>query len=104
MGKIEFNAENVAKCLCTTCPVQGTSDCVKGKVKKIQEMMAEDVDIATIIEPNDVPGVYCANGKATCTDLYFHEECQCTECPIFKENNLMKGEPVGYYCRDGAAK
>jgi len=104
LGKIEFTAENVMKCLCSTCPVQATSDCVKGKMKKIQEMMAEDVDIATMIEPTDVPGVYCASGKATCSDLYFHEECKCVECPVFKENELMKGEPMGYFCRDGAAK
>jgi len=104
MGKIEFTPENVMKCLCSSCPVQGTSDCVKGKLSKIQEMMAEDIDLATMIGPEDVPGLYCGSGKATCGDLYFHEECQCVNCPIFKENELMKGEPMGYFCRDGAAK
>jgi hypothetical protein len=104
MGKIEFNSENVMKCLCPTCPVQATSDCAKEKLKKMQEMMAEDIDLASMIGPEDVPGVYCASGKATCSDLYFHEECQCTKCSVFKENELMKGEPVGYFCRDGEAK
>jgi hypothetical protein len=103
MGEVDFNNENVMKCLCTGCPVQGTSECVKGKIQKMQEMMAEDIDIATVIGPEDVPGLYCASGEASCTDLYYHEECQCPQCPVFKENELADGKPVGYYCRDGKA-
>lgn len=104
MGKIEFTGENVMKCLCPNCPVQADSKCVMDKVKKMDEMMSEDVDIASMIGPEDVPGVYCASGKSSCSDLYFHEECKCVDCPIFKENDLMKGEPVGYFCRDGKSK
>ena len=104
MSKVEFNAENVMKCICNTCPVQAKSECAMEKNKKMQEMIAEDIDLASIIGPEDVPGVYCANGKAICNDLYFHEECQCVKCPIFKENNLMKGKPMSYFCRDGEAK
>jgi hypothetical protein len=104
MGKVEFKSENIAKCLCPTCPVQGKSDCVKDKLKKVQELMSEDVDLASMVEPADVPGVYCANGRASCGDLYFHEICQCTNCSVFKENKLAEGEPVGYYCRDGEAR
>ena len=103
MGEVEFNSENVSKCLCPVCPVQGTSECVNGKLQKMQEMMAEDIDIATVIGPEDVPGLYCASGEASCTDLYYHEECQCPKCNVFKENELAKGKPVGYYCRDGKA-
>ena len=104
MGKVEFNAENVAKCQCVKCPVQANSECFKNKLRGMQEMMSEDVDIATVIEPKDVPGIYCANGKAVCTDLDTHEICKCGECPIWTEYGLNKGEPGSYFCRDGAAR
>ncbi|HSO25980.1 MAG TPA: DUF2769 domain-containing protein [Methanobacteriaceae archaeon] len=104
MGKIEFSMENVNKCLCTVCAVQGTSSCVKDKLQSMQEKMSEDIDIASVIEPSDIPGMHCASGKTSCDDLYFHEECKCVECPVFKENDLISGEPVGYFCRDGKAK
>lgn len=104
MVKIDCEWINVQKCLCPTCSVQGESNCVKDKLKKLQEMMSKDIDIATMIEPKDIPGLYCATGKATCSDLYFHEECQCVNCSIWKENDLASGEPHGYFCRDGEAK
>jgi hypothetical protein len=103
MAKVEFNMENVEKCLCKSCLVQSNSECVKIKMKVIQEKMAEDIDSAIVIEPSDIPGMYCATGKTTCDDLYFHEECKCGECLVFKENDLMSGKPMGYYCRDGKA-
>jgi hypothetical protein len=104
MGKIEFSMENVNKCLCPTCPVQKTSSCVKNKLSTMQEKISEDIDIASIIEASDVPGLYCASGKTSCGDLYFHEECKCPECQIFKENDLMSGQPGGYFCKEGKAK
>ncbi len=104
MGKVEFSMENVDKCLCKICAVQANSGCGKDKMQSMQEKMSEDIDIASVIEPSDIPGVYCTIGKASCDDLYFHEECKCVECPVFKENDLISGEPVGYFCRDGKAK
>ena len=104
MGQVEFNMENVNKCLCKICGVQKDSSCVKGKMKIIQEKMAEDIDSAIPVQPSDVPGVYCASGKTSCDDLYFHEECKCVECPVFTENELMDSKPMGYYCRDGPAE
>jgi hypothetical protein len=62
------------------------------------------IDIASIIEPEEVPKMYCATGKTKCNDLYFHEECQCPKCPIWEENNLASGEPMNYFCKDGEAK
>jgi len=52
----------------------------------------------------DMPGPYCANGVATCTDLDFSKTCLCSGCQVFKEYNLVNGKPTIYYCRDGKAK
>lgn len=98
---VEFNMENINKCLCKLCPVQANSDCVRIKMKIIQEKMSEDIDIAVPVEPGDVPGLYCSSGKTGCDDLYYHEECKCMDCEVFQENNLMENKPLGYYCRDG---
>ena len=55
-------------------------------------------------EPSDVPGMYCASGTATCSDLDSGKMCNCPNCDVFKENNLKQGEPGGYFCQKGAAK
>jgi hypothetical protein len=104
MKKVEYTAGNIAKCQCTSCPVQAKSECFKGKVRKMQEMMSEDVDIASMIEPEDVPGLYCSTGKASCTDLDAHQICKCGECPLWTEYGLNKGAPGSYFCRDGTAR
>lgn len=98
---IEFNQENVQKCLCPTCPVQGESDCAKEKLMKLQEMMQSEDEMTPT--PEDVPGVYCSTGKATCTDLDPSKECQCPNCPMWEEYDLENGEPAGVFCRDGKA-
>jgi hypothetical protein len=54
--------------------------------------------------PEDVPGVYCATGKATCSDLDPEQMCQCDKCDVYKENDLGSGEPGGYYCAEGKAR
>lgn len=104
MKKVEYTAGNIAKCQCTNCPVQTKSECFKGKLRKMQEMMSEDVDIASIIEPEDVPGLYCSTGKASCTDLDAHQICKCGECLLWTEYELNTGTPGSYFCRDGAAR
>jgi len=98
---IEFNMNNIQKCLCTTCPVQEESECVKEKAKTLKEMMQSEGDIMP--RPIDVPGMYCTNGKATCEDLDATKMCQCTNCLVWKENDLESGELKGYFCRDGKA-
>ena len=97
--KIEFTRENISKCVCPQCPVQAESECAQTKMKKLQESMT-----GMSPEPSDVPGVYCSTGKATCSDLDPNKLCNCPNCNVFKENNLEKGEPGGYFCQNGRAK
>ncbi|GAB6055931.1 DUF2769 domain-containing protein [Methanobacterium alkalithermotolerans] len=100
MSKVEFNTKNLEKCICKTCPVQAESSCVKEKNIKVQEMMEENM----MPEPEMVPGLYCASGKAACSDLDTAKMCQCNECPLWDEYDLPEGLPMGYYCRDGEAQ
>ena len=103
MLKIDFNTENMDKCLCQDCPVQIGSNCVKDEIRKIEEIQSEDVDAGVMIEPEEVPKLYCATGKTNCKDLYTHEECQCPNCDVWKENDLeVRGAPA-YFCINGRA-
>lgn len=111
MVDIEFNMENIGKCKCPGCPVQAQSSCAMDKLETLQKTMASDppetaaaVEQEIISHPENVPGLYCATGKATCEDLNFEEMCQCPKCDIFKENNLESGEPGGYFCAEGKAR
>lgn len=97
--KIEFTRENISKCLCPQCPVQAESECAQTKMKMLQESMR-----GMSPEPSDVPGMYCATGTATCSDLNPNKMCNCPNCDVFKENNLAQGEPGAYFCKNGAAK
>ena len=91
---------NATRCLCPTkCPVQTASACVKGKVSKINDALK-----ASPLKREDIPGVYCSSGKATCKDINTNQACQCGSCAVFAEFRLAGGKPVGYYCRDGSAK
>jgi Family of unknown function (DUF5518) len=98
---IVFNLGNIQKCLCPTCPVQAESECAKEKTMKMQEMMGSEEKMTLKYE--DVPGMYCTTGKATCTDIDPSKECQCPNCPIWAENDLEHGQPMGVFCRDGKA-
>ena len=100
MSKVEFNMENIEKCICKTCPVQAESACVKQKKMKVQEMM----ESKKMPDAEMVPGVYCATGKASCSDLDVSKMCQCNECPLWEECDLISGQPMGYFCRDGKAE
>ncbi len=104
MSKVDFSLENVQKCLCPTCPVQADSACVKEKLMELQEMMPKIMEGEVKAEPEMVPGVYCASGKASCPDTDFSKMCQCNLCAIWKEYDLSDGEPMGYFCRDGKAR
>ena len=97
--KVTFNSGNVGKCLCPKCPVQAKSQCVSGKLGTITQALSKSPLLR-----EDIPGVYCSTGTATCKDLDPTQSCICGNCSIFKEANLTKGTPVGYYCRDGYAK
>ncbi len=104
MFEVDFNPENMEKCLCAKCPVQANSSCVKDQLKNIEETgHSTDIDSGFIIEPEKVPKVYCATGKTGCGDLYFHEECRCKNCHVWNENDLEARGAPGYFCKNGKA-
>ena len=98
-GKVAFNSGNVGKCLCPKCPVQSKSQCVSKKLGTINDALSKNPLLR-----EDIPGIYCSTGKATCQDLDPKQPCSCGSCSVFKDSNLAAGKPVGYYCRDGHSK
>jgi len=98
-SKVSFTGENVGSCMCPKCHVQGDSKCVKGKMGGIQKALNKSP-----LKREDIPGVYCSTGTATCRDLDPTKSCMCGGCPVFSKYNLATGTPIGYYCRDGMAK
>jgi hypothetical protein len=75
MSRVENNEKNQRHCRCPLCPVLAKSSCDKKKV------------------------VFCATGKASCTDLDHNQACLCPSCLVWEENNLQSM----YYCLKGSA-
>ncbi len=100
--KVSFTTETITKCICPQCPVQGISECVHGKMGKLPEIM-RNAGKNKVPESQDVPGVYCSTGIAACKDLDFKQMCICGGCTVWKKNNLIKGKPAYYFCKDGRA-
>ena len=97
--KVPFIVSNVSKCMCPKCPVQGKSQCVAGKLTTIKDALK-----ANPLKREDIPGVYCSTGTATCRDLDPKQSCMCGTCAVFNQYKLAGFSPVGYYCRDGNAR
>ncbi len=97
MVDIEFNNENIEKCRCPCCSVQGVSKCAYEKLDKLQ-------NISGMPNPKEVPGMYCVSGKTECGDFNPGGACQCPQCEVWKEYKLDEGEPAGYFCQNGKAK
>jgi len=105
MLKIDFNLENLEKCLCSECPVQTKSSCINDQMKIIEEVgHSVDIDSGYILDPEKIPKVFCAHGKTNCQDLDFHEECQCINCDVWKEYDLEVREAPAYFCKNGKAE
>ncbi len=96
---IPFVTVNVSKCLCQRCPVQLSSSCVSSKITEFKVTLSK-----LPLRREDIPGVYCSTGIATCTDIKIEQECLCGKCVIFTEYKLYNYPPMGHYCRDGQAK
>jgi hypothetical protein len=104
MLKIDFNLENLEKCLCSECPVQTKSSCINDQMKIIEEVgHSVDIDSGYILDPEKIPKVFCSHGKTACQDLDFHEECQCKNCDVWKEYDLEVREAPAYFCKHGKA-
>ncbi len=99
--KVPFTAENITKCMCPRCPVQTGSRCVNEKLGKLDEVLESACGAP---EPQDVPGVYCSTGAATCKDLNPSQMCICGSCAVWHQYNLVSGRPVYYFCKDGRAR
>ncbi len=97
--KIPFSTANVSKCVCPKCPVQSKSKCISGKLAKIKEALAKSP-----MNREEIPGIYCSTGMATCSDIDAKQPCICGSCAVFSEYNLSTAKPAGYYCRDGMVK
>jgi len=101
-SKVPYNLENIKKCLCPKCPVQVDSKCSMAKLKSLTKGL-ESAREGEVPEPQNVPGLYCSTGKATCQDLNPHEQCICPTCSVWKKHNLQNVQPVMYFCQRGKA-
>ena len=95
--EIDFNKENIEKCLCIQCEVQKKSQCVHNKLILIQE---ESLG-SSLVEPEEFPALHCVSGIEHCSDLDRKEKCRCSDCLIYAENDLGTGTPNLYFCTDG---
>lgn len=99
---VPYSRENINRCKCPQCPVQADSKCVKDKYDNLKKEM-DILPADEVPEPDDVPGVYCSTGKATCKDLNPGRQCICNTCDVWKEYLLENGKPSLYFCQNGPA-
>ena len=104
MVVVDYNLENMLKCICCKCGVQTRSICAKERTKKIQKVEAKGMEAIPLFKPEEFPWLYCATGKASCQDLNFEEECKCKDCKVYTENHLDKLDPEEFYCKNGKAE
>ena len=97
--KVSLVTGTVSKCMCPKCPVQAKSQCVAGLKGGLSEALKRNP-----LKHEEIPGVYCGAGKATCTDLDSSRACICGRCAVYTEYKLASGKPGGYYCREGSSR
>jgi hypothetical protein len=98
-SKVPLALDNVKKCLCPECPVQARSKCVAGLKSRLTAALKQNP-----LRHEEIPGVYCGAGKATCTDIDPKKDCLCGDCAVYSQYKLEKGKPDLYFCSAGAAK
>jgi hypothetical protein len=96
---VPFTVTNVSKCMCPKCPVQTESKCINGKLSTIKSALKNKP-----LRCEEIPGVYCSSGTATCQDISPDKSCICGTCSVLTEYKLGTLNSVGYYCKNGAAK
>ncbi len=99
---VPYSRENINRCRCTQCPVQADSRCVKDKLESSKKAM-EKMPVGEVPNPEDVPGIYCSTGNASCQGLNPDRQCICNTCDVWKEYFLEKGTPSQYFCLNGRA-
>ena len=93
MTRAAYTRENVEKCWCGSCPVQAGSTCAR-------DLYEASKDAEELPPPERIGGLYCATGKAVCTDLTFVGLCNCPACQVWGENALANN----HYCERGSAE
>lgn len=99
---VPYNEENINRCKCPQCPVQADSQCVQNRLQISRQEM-ENAPEGEAPNPEDVPGVYCSEGRASCQDLDFGKQCICGSCEVWKEFDLKDANPNNHFCRQGRA-
>ncbi len=99
---VPYVGENISRCKCPQCPVQADSQCAQDKIKSLKQAM-ENLPAGEISNPEDVPGVYCSEGKARCQDLDFDRQCICDSCDVWKEYDLKDANPNNHFCQHDRA-
>jgi hypothetical protein len=99
-SKVPFTEASIEKCRCGYCPVQSDSNCIKQVESQLPKNRKK-----VPLKHEEVPGVYCASGKATCNDLNFKSSCVYGTCSIFNEEyHFADNSPAGYFCKGGKAR
>jgi hypothetical protein len=95
MQEVPYDRTTITQCLCYGCPVQVKSDCVKTK----DDAASAILKTGKLPTAEELPGMYCSTGTATCTDLDFTGKCPCSVCAVFTDNSLSQWK----YCQRGSA-
>ena len=99
---VPYTEENINRCKCPLCPVQNDSLCVQNRLQISRQEM-ENAPEGEAPNPDDVPGVYCSEGRAPCQDLNFDRRCICSSCGVWEEYYLKDSDPNNHFCQQGRA-
>jgi hypothetical protein len=99
---VPYNEKNINRCKCSLCPVQADSQCAQNRLQ-VSRKVLENAPEGEAPNPEDVPGVYCSEGRASCQDLDFDRQCICGTCDVWKEFILSDANPNNHFCRQGRA-
>jgi hypothetical protein len=99
---VPYARKNINRCKCSQCPVQADSQCAQDKITRSGQAM-ENLPEGEVPSPEDVPGVYCSEGKARCNDIEFDRQCICYTCDVWKEYDLKDANPNNHFCHHGRA-
>ena len=99
---VPYVEENINRCRCPQCPVQTNSRCAQSEVQSARKAL-ENAPTGEVPDPENVPGVYCSEGTATCQGLDFNKQCICGSCEVWKEYDLKDANPNNHFCQQGRA-